>query len=218
MIPTRLLRRLCVALPLLASLFTLSACVTPGATDGSDTAASVQIFDIRFTHQLPAGWKLGHEQQNSRVLLREYVPAGQSVHEWREMITLQVFRNLGQYPQAEPGAFVVRLAGLMQRSCEDQLVYQRLGQRRIGSVTGETAILGCRRMNRDSPSGLRRGQGELAVYLVFQAENHLLLLHRASRGPAFEATNAPIGPANAEELLKSMEPLRICRTDSPDCR
>ncbi len=218
MMPIRSVNRPLGLPALLATLFLLSACATPGNTETSATRASVQIFDIRITHRLPAGWKTGHEQRNDYALIREYLPPGQSVHEWREMITLQVFRNLAQHPQAAPEAFIVRMAGMMRRSCDEQAVIVRLGQRRIGSVTGETAILGCRRMDRDNPSGLKRGQGELAVYLVFQVENHLLLLHRASRGPAFEAANAPIDPTNAEALLRSMEPVRVCRTDSPDCR
>ncbi len=201
------------------SMLFMMATAVPGVASAEPAGtATVPIFDIRIDHRLPAGWTLAHTQQNDKAMIREYLPAGQTVHQWREMITLQVFRNMGLNPRAAPDAFLALLADATRKSCPEGAVAQMLGKRQIGSVTGETAILGCHRVDKDHPSGLRRGQGELAVYLVFRAENHLLLLHRASRGPEFEASKAPIYASNAEALLKSMAPMRICRTDAPDCR
>jgi hypothetical protein len=188
------------------------------AAEPADVTSSVQIFDLRVEHRTPPGWTLAHAQQNDKAMIREYLPAGQTVHAWREMITLQVLRNLAQNPRAAPDSFLALMADITRQSCPEGAMAQMTGKRRIGSVTGETAILGCRRVDKDHPSGLRRGQGELAVYLVFQSENHLLLLHRAARGPAFEADKAPIHAGNAEAMLKSMAPTRVCRIDAPDCR
>jgi len=202
----------------LAGFLVVAGDARSAGTSESPGAATVAIFDIRLTHRHPSGWKVGHEQQNDRALIREYVPAGQSVHDWREMITLQVFRNLALNPKAAPAEFLGRLANLMRRTCPEAVLIQPLGPQTIGSASGETAIIGCRQVAQNQVSGLRRGQGELAVYLIFRAHNHLILLHRAARGPAFEAANAPIHPGNSLVLLKSMAPLRICPISSPDCR
>jgi len=212
---------MCCSWPKIFFLFTLlsfSSCTNPSDAYRSVDREAVKAFDIHITHRLPLGWKLGHEQHNSRALIREYLPAGQTVHHWREMITLQVFRHMALQPRASPKEFLARMATLTRSSCPESAIVRMLGHQQVGSVGGETAILGCRRMDRDHVSGARRGQGELAVYLIFHVENHLILFHRATRGPGFEAASAPINPSNALTLLRSMEPLRICRYDSPTGR
>lgn len=43
--------------------------------------------------EIPAGWQLGHKDQNKERLLVEFVKEGQKVEDWSELITISVFRD-----------------------------------------------------------------------------------------------------------------------------
>ncbi len=43
---------------------------------------------------LPDGFELGHAAEDANGLMQEFVPAGESVETWSQMLTFRLFRNL----------------------------------------------------------------------------------------------------------------------------
>jgi len=43
---------------------------------------------------MPEGYKVGHQQRNDKQLISEMVPAGETVENWTEMVTVQIFLGL----------------------------------------------------------------------------------------------------------------------------
>jgi hypothetical protein len=70
--------------------------------------AAAQISDETLLVAMPQGFIVGSNAARNNMLMQEWVPVGQSVENWTEMVTVQVFK--GQ--NFDPGRF---LAGMGQR-------------------------------------------------------------------------------------------------------
>jgi hypothetical protein len=61
-------------------------------------ACLAELKDENILAKLPAGYKIGFQQKNNDMLISEMVPANQSVKNWTEMVTVQVFYALKTTP------------------------------------------------------------------------------------------------------------------------
>jgi hypothetical protein len=66
-----------------------------GAFGVLGTVAGAQSLDgaEQLLFSPPAGFKLGHRAEQGATTLAEFVPKDQSVDDWTEMITIQIFRR-----------------------------------------------------------------------------------------------------------------------------
>jgi hypothetical protein len=61
-------------------------------------ACLAELKDENILAKLPAGYKIGFQQKNNDMLISEMVPVNQSVKNWTEMVTVQVFYALKATP------------------------------------------------------------------------------------------------------------------------
>jgi hypothetical protein len=178
-------------------------------TNVKSVTTSTPIFSQVVVFGLPSGWKPAHENATETNYIMEFIPKDQTLQVWSDMITVQGFRNLAQNPKATPVAFLSVLAGRVKQTCGEQFVVHSLGDRKIDSFDAHAAIMGCASMQ--APAfGAKAGQGEIAFYIAIKGTNDLYLVHRAMRGNAFDKNNPPMAPANAEGILRSLQPIKIC--------
>jgi hypothetical protein len=79
-------------------------------------AASVcvaQLQDENILTKLPDGFKVDFQQRNKDMLISEMVPVKQSVKDWTEMVTVQVFYGL----KATPDQFKARIESGLATAC-----------------------------------------------------------------------------------------------------
>jgi hypothetical protein len=62
-------------------------------------ACLAELKDENILAKLPAGYKIGFQQKNNDMLISEMVPVNQSVKNWTEMVTVQVFYALKTTPE-----------------------------------------------------------------------------------------------------------------------
>lgn len=62
---------------------------------------------------LPDGYKVDFQKREGKMLMTEMVPKAESVKDWTEMVTVQVFNGL----KSTPEAFRDRINGLWSKSC-----------------------------------------------------------------------------------------------------
>ena len=177
--------------------------------DAKSMAASVPIFSQTIVFTLPDGWKPAYENDGKDSYMLEFVPQGQSVEAWKEMITVQGLRNLAKNPQFSPLALIENIAGGLKKICGDELVFQSLGAKKIDTYDAHAAIMGCARVEVES-FGAKTGQGELAYYLAIKGTNDLYVVQRAIRGAAFAKKDAPISPSSADAFMSAMQPIKVC--------
>ena len=57
------------------------------------TPAHAQLVNENLLVTVPPGYKIDHQARNERQLINEMVPQGESVKDWTEMVTVQIFFN-----------------------------------------------------------------------------------------------------------------------------
>jgi len=65
---------------------------------------------------IPPGFALAHQAGNDQQMIEEFIPEGQSLETWQEMITLQVFPALGG---TAPEAFLHRMSAAFATACPE---------------------------------------------------------------------------------------------------
>lgn len=73
-----------------------------------------QLQDENLIQDLPPGYKIDFQARKGNMLLTEMVPQGESVHDWSEMLTTQIFLSL---KSATPQGFRDRMQTLWTQSC-----------------------------------------------------------------------------------------------------
>jgi hypothetical protein len=63
---------------------------------------------------MPQGYKVGFQNKTERQMISEMVPAAESVEDWTEMVTVQIFYNLRD---VAPAQYRARLEKLWDESC-----------------------------------------------------------------------------------------------------
>lgn len=188
----------------------------PAAEKGE--AATVPIFSQTLAFTLPAGWKLGFENVGESIHVVEYVPEGQTVENWREMITLQGFRDVDRNPPLTPKGFLGLKVLDHRKVCGERVVAISIGDLRVDGHDAHAAIIGCGSVPADRPYGLKKGQGEVAYFIAIRGRKDMYLIHRAMRGPEFDPRSPPITPANGPQLMGELEPIKLCeRGQGPVC-
>jgi len=76
--------------------------------------ALAQLRDENLLTALPQGFKLGYQASQGNEDMAEYVPAGETVDDWSEMVTVQVFHGLGG---VDLDGFAQRLATGWSNAC-----------------------------------------------------------------------------------------------------
>jgi hypothetical protein len=79
-------------------------------------AADGALEDENLLQVLPSGFHIGNQQSDNHIDLTEMVPDGESVDDWTQLITTQVFRGIGN-----PDFFDVYRKGVEQtfkKSCD----------------------------------------------------------------------------------------------------
>jgi hypothetical protein len=88
---------------------------------------------------LPAGFALAHAQENAAGMIREYIPAGQTLDAWREMVTVQRF---AAGAGGDPVAYVDAVLGQLQQVCATPLATPVTPGQAPPYATA-TAVMGC---------------------------------------------------------------------------
>ena len=64
----------------------------------------------------PDGYQIGYTNNNNDIYIQEWIPDGQNIKDWSEMVTIQVLFN---YPIGDLDYFVNKFIGMIVAVCED---------------------------------------------------------------------------------------------------
>jgi hypothetical protein len=95
-----------------AGLLTTSLLTTSPFTKA---AAAAGLENENLLVELPSGYKTDFQDRKPNMLMTEMVPTNESVSNWTEMLTVQIFYGL----KATPEAFVDKLSNTWIASCAD---------------------------------------------------------------------------------------------------
>lgn len=212
-------------LPLFISLLLMPAAALPqpqplplskSAEPYPQSINLIAMFGDGVTFRVPAGWTKAYQQRNDKTAIIEFVPEGQTVDAWRELISVQAFKDLP--PQMSPQTVIERMLTAIRDHCGRNAIAIPLGERMVDGQPGFAAITGCASMPRPT-AGAQVGQGESAYYLAVRGPKDMHLFQRAVRGPAFLPGNSPINAGNVSQIYQSLNPIKFCDLSKPakDC-
>ncbi|HET7758092.1 MAG TPA: hypothetical protein VFK87_12625 [Steroidobacteraceae bacterium] len=184
----------------------LVAAGAPAAGDspGAGPASVGPVFHqlVRFT--LPAPFKAAYEKTSGGYYLREHVPAGETVDDWSQMITLTATRDLATNERATPEDFVHALVRGFRSHCPDSFSSLELGAQSAGANTGYAAIVSCGHIEAGG-----KAHSEAAVMLTIKGSADYYTLQWTERGPDAKGA-VPIDRNHWTGLLGRLNPIRLC--------
>src|SRR5258708_58831 len=75
--------------------------------------ASAQLKNENLLVEVPPGYKIDFQEHKPNSLMNEMVPTSETVNDWTEMVTVQIFYNL----KTTPDAFVSKMASGWTAAC-----------------------------------------------------------------------------------------------------
>jgi hypothetical protein len=161
----------------------------------------------------PEGWVLGYRAKRGDATIFEYVPAGETVQNWTEMVTVQVWQ--GARPSWDPEKFVVHIAGTFQRACQTFRASPP-SVRRIGGYDNASVAVECRDPDRSqAPAQVVLKKIEFLVVRAIRGKDGFYVVQRAWHSD----TEPPDSPMASERRTKEwgayMMRVEVCDTRDP---
>ncbi|MCK6454529.1 MAG: hypothetical protein L6R19_27330 [Alphaproteobacteria bacterium] len=155
----------------------------------------------------PAGWELGFSDRDDDQAQYQYLPRGQEIENWTELLTVQVFFALRNVP---PRAVLERMRKGFEANC-DGAAAEAPAERMIAGYPSARQLLLCGR-NRAGGGPAGRQRGEIALILAVGGRDALYVVQRAWRGQPFGGP----APAAARALVPGwqqyLDRVRVCDT------
>ena len=150
---------------------------------------------------MPDGFKVGHSASRNGMDMQEWVPSGETVQNWTEMVTAQVFRNR---PDIDPGRYQAEMSKLWAKACPGAVVGQ--------VVTGTTNGYASASLSLRCPLLASTGKPEVAVIKAIKGRDSFYVVQRAVRS---EPT-----PAKLDQMKQYLDKVSVCDTRLADrpCR
>ena len=146
---------------------------------------------------LPPGFKVGFQDFRNGVRLQEWVPSNETVQNWSEMVTVQVFLNKGDLDPAKVLADIAQRWGTACKGSTGEAVT-------IGKVNGyvaATMLLRC-------PLNGQTGKPETTLFRAIKGTDSLYLVQRAVR-------SLPSEGSSLQRIKTYLGTVSVCDTRSP---
>jgi hypothetical protein len=175
------------------------------------------VFSQSLRYGVPEGWVSAFRQVRGNLYVLEYIPEGEAIESWSQMLTLQGVKMASW--SATPDTILDSMRETLQRICPKTVIHERLGTIDIQGFEAIEALHGCGKFTDDQPSGARRGQGEVAYVLAIQGRNDIYLIQKAMRVDAFKPKKSPLTAANVQDFVADVLPVSLCklRGESSEC-
>jgi len=153
----------------------------------------------------PEGWNPAFQDQTKDGFVAPYLPKGQDLKNWRDMIQTQVFYGV---KQLLPAAFLDRLIGEYRQNCRTVSIGPRND---LPSLTYDAAtqVIACGESGTDN-------KGEVTMIKVIAGKDSLYAVHRAWRVEPFDAgKDMPVVRPVLAEWRGFFARVRLCDPDNP---
>lgn len=170
----------------------------------------------------PEGWVLGFSHKDKAKRHEEYIPAGQRVQNWTEMVTVQVFYGLGTQAKGnlDLRGYVLFIAKNTEEKCRETKVEPPL-MSRVGSHESATIAIVCKDPDRTKypPQAVMKNY-EFLMLRAIQGRDALYVVQRAWHDDT--ERDAPLSSSatlkewgaffNRIEICDARDPAPVCRT------
>jgi hypothetical protein len=129
--------------------------------------AYAQLVNENLLVKMPEGYKVGWQNRNPQRLMSEMVPDGQTVENWTEMVTVQIFFNQKTPPQLVRA----RMGALWSKACPNS-IYQPVAAEPEHGYPAEVWMQVC-------PSNPKTGKPEHTFFKAIQGNDSFYVVQKA---------------------------------------
>jgi hypothetical protein len=148
----------------------------------------------------PSGYHVGFRDKNDDRLITEWVPAGETVENWTEMVTVQLFYHL----KVSPEAFMNNLEARWLRSCPGADRAEPIANAAENGYPTLVWLLSC-------PQNPVSGKMEITWFKAVQGNDAFYLVQKAFKfAPSKEQITRWVGYLKAVRVCDSRLPDRAC--------
>jgi hypothetical protein len=160
-----------------------------------DAPAQAQLKGENLLLTPPAGFKVGYKGSSNGVNLMEWVPTGETVQNWSEMVTVQIFVRR---TDLDPAQFLGRLQQQWITGCKDSKAASIL----TGKANGYTASM----MMLHCPLLAATGKPETTMFRAIKGNDSFYVVQRAVRSVA--------SPDQVEKMKQYLSEVSVCEAGS----
>lgn len=189
---------------LFLAMTSLAAPLPVRSQDGMTTMTPV--FGQIVSYQLPAGFQPIYEDASADGYIQEAVPAGETVNDWSQMITMTGVKDSAGQAQTLEGAARV-LAGHFQQACAETFTGTSFGATEVNGLAGLVVFLGCGTVA--PPAEGKEARSETAVIVYVKSAFGYVTVQWAERGPPV-AARPEYDIDTWKPRLAQLLPIRLC--------
>jgi hypothetical protein len=160
------------------------------------TLQAQQLKNENLLVGMPQGFKLGFKDSKNGMNMQEFVPASESVENWTEMVTVQVFLSR---KDLQPAPFLSAMQMQWAGSCKDSTATP-VATGKVNGYEAASILLRC-------PLLTSTGKPETTMLKAIKGNDSFYVVQRAVR-------SVP-PPERLETMKKYIESVSVCDSRSP---
>lgn len=155
----------------------LAGCVMAGPLPAQEMRAVAPVFAQLVTYPVPGGFFPAYEAEAEGQYIHESIPAGETLQDWTQMMTLTGLQSAGGFP---PRDLALMILQGYEAACPGSFAASPLGTPEVTGARGAYAAhLSCGTVAGQSPP-----RSEEMLIVVLAGTEDLYTLQWAERGPA----------------------------------
>ena len=158
--------------------------------------ASAQLKDENLLQGMPAGYKIGFQERQGPIILTEMVPESESVEEWTEMVTSQLFIGL---KSVSPEAFRAESRKKWLEACKDGN-FAEIASGEENGYPMALWMLSC-------PHSKAPGRPEITWFKAIRGQDAFYVVQKSFR---FEPSNEQV-----QQSMRYLRQISVCDTRIP---
>jgi hypothetical protein len=163
-------------------------------------AAAADLVNENLITTAPPGYGVGFQDKNGQRQIVEWVPTGETVDNWTEMVTVQIFYHLN----ATPDAFMHDLEKRWLASCPGSPAPHTIANVTENGYPSLVWLLDC-------PKNPATGKPEITWFKAVQGNDSFYIVQKAFRfAPSKEQITRWVGYLKAIHVCDSRLPDRPC--------
>ncbi|HEX2650761.1 MAG TPA: hypothetical protein VHN19_12595 [Burkholderiales bacterium] len=173
------------------------------AKQGYSVTTVTPVYSQLVAFAYPRGFKPAFAKDSGPNYIQEYVPEGEALERWSQIITMTGVKGLAANQAVTPQRVVEQIASGFQRACPSSFSVQPLGALKISGYDGFVAVFGCGTVSTGSP------RSEIAIVLAVKGAADYYTFQWAER--AQQSAQRPV--LDGEKWLnklKQLNPIKIC--------
>jgi hypothetical protein len=156
----------------------------------------------------PPGWQPVDQEKGEGLYRIVYVPEGQTMADWSELLEAKIFFNLTKRrPQLSPADFTENLVAHYARACEGSRASPVAAFEERG-YQAAVRLVTCARNRGES-------LGSVSMVKVVRGKASLFMIERSWRGPAFAREEMPVPQEMLDRWTDFLARARLCNDDNP---